>query len=89
MRVEQVEIYSDASNAAVLRHPGRRYPGCLVQGDSLHALVQSLRSVQRESSGLTEDAADALSEASDRLTELLEHYCRVMSEHGIELPFNA
>lgn len=87
MRVEQVEIYSDASNAAVLRHPGRRYPGCLVQGDSLHALVQSLHAVQRESSGLTEDAAYALSEASDQLAELLQHYCLVMSEHGIELPF--
>src|SRR6185312_10005712 len=30
MRVEQVEILSDAPNRAVLRHPGRHFPGLLV-----------------------------------------------------------
>ncbi|MBV8379949.1 MAG: hypothetical protein JO369_04185 [Paucibacter sp.] len=88
MRVEQVEIYSDVSNAVVLRHPGRRYPGCLIQGDSLHALVQSLRSVQREATCLSEDATDALSDATGRLTELLDHYRHVMAKHGLDLPFN-
>src|SRR5262245_1747536 len=38
MHVEQVEIYSDVSNAAVMRHPGRRFPGVLVQGDTLYTL---------------------------------------------------
>lgn len=36
MRVEPVEIYSDATNAAVMRHPGRHVPGFLIQGDSLY-----------------------------------------------------
>lgn len=38
MHTADVEIYSDQTNAAVLRHPGRRFPGLLVQGDSLYAL---------------------------------------------------
>ena len=38
MHVESVEIYSDATNAAVMRHPGRRFPGMLIQGDTLHSL---------------------------------------------------
>jgi len=35
MRTENVEILSDRTNTAVMRHPGRRFPGVLVQGDSL------------------------------------------------------
>ncbi len=38
MRIENVEIYSDQSNMPVVRHPGRKFPGLLVQGDTLHAL---------------------------------------------------
>ena len=38
MQIKDVEIYSDQTNAAVMRHPGRRFPGVLVQGDSLYAL---------------------------------------------------
>lgn len=87
MRVEPVEIFSDASNGAVLRHPGRRYPGCLIQADSLHAVLESLQRVQHESGRLTADAAGELSEAAERLTELLEHDCIVMQEHGMDLPF--
>jgi len=45
MRSELVEIFSDATNAAVMRHPGRRFPGILVQGDTLHNIVAELKSV--------------------------------------------
>jgi hypothetical protein len=38
MHVESVEIYSDATNAAIMRHPGRHFPGVLVQGDTLYLL---------------------------------------------------
>ncbi|WP_429002107.1 DUF6959 family protein [Xanthomonas campestris] len=38
MHIESVEIYSDRPNMAVLRHPGRKSPGVLLQGDRLHAL---------------------------------------------------
>ena len=40
MRVESVEIYSDESNRAILRHPGRKFPGLLIQGDSLYSLCK-------------------------------------------------
>jgi len=35
MRIEPVRIYSDASHGAVIRHRGRRFPGALIQGDTL------------------------------------------------------
>ena len=32
MRKAEVEIYSDQSNYAVMRHPGRNFPGALNSG---------------------------------------------------------
>ncbi len=40
MRKESVEIYSDETNGPVMRHPGRTYPGVLVQGDTLYSLFK-------------------------------------------------
>lgn len=87
MRIEQVEIYSDASNAAVLRHPGRRFPGCLLQGDTLNNLVKSLAQARNEVDRLSEDAAENLRDVHDHLTELLAHYTGVLKEHGLGLPY--
>jgi predicted RNase H-like HicB family nuclease len=89
MRKESVEIYSDASNAAVLRHPGRSYPGVLLQGDTLQTLVQSLQVVLAESPSLSEEASDELSDVVERLEEFLAHYKSVLREHSIDLPFYA
>ena len=38
MRKATVEIFSDATNATVIRHPERRSPGVLVQGDTLYVV---------------------------------------------------
>ena len=41
-RVE-VELFSDGSNDAVVRMPGRQFPGMVVQGDSLWGLRRNIR----------------------------------------------
>ena len=38
MYTTKVEIFSDTTNRAVMRHPGRKFPGSLVQGDTLYGL---------------------------------------------------
>ncbi len=88
MRIDQVEILSDAPNAVVLRHPGRKFPGVLVQGDTLHTLVTTLQAVQEQSTILPKQQAEALGEALELLTELLSHYKVVLSAHDIKVPFN-
>ncbi|MDH6170906.1 hypothetical protein M2282_006086 [Variovorax boronicumulans] len=90
MRKEQVEIYSDTSNAAVLRHPDRNFPGCLVRGDTLYGLRQSVRRVQRSAHLLDEEAAADLADVADvadHLESLLNHYKTVLAAHAIKLPF--
>lgn len=87
MHIEPVEIYSDSSNAAILRHPARRYPGCLIQGDTLYSLMRMLEKVQASANSLPEEAADELADVSEHLRALIEHYKTVLNNHNIELPF--
>ena len=88
MRSDPVEIYSDSSNAAVMRHPGRQFPGVLVQGDTLYLLCRRLDVVCDEARGvLSEDGYAELNETRNHLWRLLLHYKGVLAEHHLPLPF--
>lgn len=41
-----VELLSDQGNNAVVRLPGRSFPGVLIQGDSLCVLIQDITEVE-------------------------------------------
>jgi hypothetical protein len=87
MRQEVVEILSDQTNAAVMRHPGRRFPGVLVQGDTLYNLCQradlACRALHRGAPG-----HDEANEVRNALWGLLNHYKAVLAEHDLPLPFS-
>jgi len=85
MRTESVIVYSDQSNAPVLQHPGRKFPGLLVQGDTLYAMcVQADEACAEASQGGT---FEELEDLRSRLWDLLDHYKSVLGTHGIPLPF--
>lgn len=89
MKEEKVEIYSDTSNFAVMRHPGRNYPGSLIQGDSLYSLCRTadaICSLQKQKEYA--EAFDEMNELRNILWERLIHYKNVLNEHDIELPFS-
>ena len=89
MRTESVEIYSDATNSAVMRHPGRKYPGVLVQGDSLYSMCVAADEACKEArSAMSEEGFQGLNDLRNRLWTLLTHYKVVLSEHTIDLPFS-
>lgn len=86
MRIEKIEVYSDAVNSAVMRHPGRRFPGVLVQGDTLHSFATRVE----EALAVIEPETDAYYEllyVRDGLVRLRDHYKAVLNEHDIGLPF--
>lgn len=90
MRIEPVEIYSDRTNAVVLRHPGRNFPGLLLQGDTLYSMCQMADCACKAAHGLMpEDEYEELNELRNQLLEFLGHYKHVLVEHGKELPFPA
>jgi hypothetical protein len=89
MRAELVEIYSDKSNHAVLRHPDRKFPGVLVQGDSLYDLcrrVDQIRDGTKES--LSAESYAEVNELRNILWDYLTHYKMVLTEQNIPLPFS-
>lgn len=88
MRLEQVEVYSDAPNSPVMRHPGRRYPGVLVQGDTISNLASWLsRAVAEiESSNLSDEAQEGLLYVHQSLSDMADYYASVVSQHGIRPP---
>jgi hypothetical protein len=83
MRTESVEIYSDETNRAVMRHPGRKFPGVLVQGDTLFTLCVMADEACAASGSKRE--AERLREA---LRDMLLHYKIVLGEHDMRLPFD-
>ena len=89
MHIRDVEIYSDQTNAAVMRHPDRRFPGVLVQGDSLYSLcvrADNACAVARDRLG--SDSYAELNELRNALWGYLNHYKSVLGEHQIPLPFS-
>ncbi|MBP3985703.1 hypothetical protein J5837_14925 [Pseudoxanthomonas helianthi] len=88
MRVENVEIYSDQTNAAVMRHPGRSFPGVLIQGDSLHGLCAQADDACSAARGkLSDDEYAELNELRNTLWGYLSHYKSILLEQGMPLPF--
>jgi hypothetical protein len=86
MFIEEVEVYSGATNKVVLRVPPRRYPGILIQGDNLFVLASManrarslllarFRTVQPDPKEL--EGMIALCDLRDALRSLLKHYERV------------
>lgn len=88
MRSDTVEIFSDATNAAVMRHLGRCFPGILIQGDTLYSLCVWADDACKASRGrIDEEAYAELNELRNHLWHFLDHYKSVLAEHQMSLPF--
>ena len=89
MKITEVEIYSDTTNQAVVRHPDRNYPGILIQGDTLYSMCRDLDEACKElKAGNVSDAYEEINDVRNGLWEELNHYKVVLGEHEIELPFS-
>ena len=87
MQTELVEIFSDKTNAAIMRHPGRRFPGVLIQGDTLHSLCRQADMVC-QAIGRSSPNFEEANDLRNHLMLLLNHYKMVLGEHNLSLPFS-
>src|SRR5262245_3229858 len=86
---QQVEVLSAATNASILRMPGRRFPGVLVQGDSLSILLDEALDVLAALSDKPDsEAFDAALNLAETLESLLAHYETTLNQKGLELPYS-
>jgi hypothetical protein len=88
-RVErvEVEVYGRDGNAAIVRLPARRFPGLLIQGDSLSLLARDARKLAialRVSADLHEMADDL----ARHLADLLAYYASSLAANGTPLPYH-
>jgi hypothetical protein len=84
-----VESLSGPGNFAVVRLPGRRHPGVVVQGDSLWSLrsqAYELRATLHES-GVGQQVEEEAGLLCEALDGIIQHYERCLEENGLELPY--
>lgn len=89
MEMIEVECYSDAVNAMILRTPGRSFPGMVIQGDSLRVLLRAAeRGIESFDAGNFEEGRDYLLEIAEDLKDRLVHYEEVLKADGFDLPYS-
>lgn len=85
---KELDVLCEDSNYAVVRMPGRNYPGVVIQGDSFANLVGLARELISELERRShEEAKEIAEELFDLLAGRQQHYEQVLLQEGIELPY--
>ena len=88
MKSLEVELFTDGGNDAVLRLPGRRFPGVLLQGDSLSVLRADVSELADLcNAGDLEEARQAAALLLADMDALMERYTEVLRLHAMQPPF--
>jgi hypothetical protein len=90
MEVVPLEVYAQEANHAIVRPSGRRYPGAVIQGDSLAVLCSEARKISlalKELGVVDEELLLLVQEHQEKLLDRLLHYQQVLVAHGVELPY--
>jgi hypothetical protein len=81
----EMDVYAIDGNVAVVKLPVRRFPGILVQGDTMRILAdlvhEALGSVDRT------EARQTLNEAYDLVSGFLRVYETALRNEGERLPY--
>jgi hypothetical protein len=86
----EVELFSDGGNNAVVRMPQRKFPGVVVQGDTLATFwwnVNEALNAARDPGRLNE-ALDHLEMVVGDLDAALIRYEQALAAHGLTRPYH-
>lgn len=85
---DSVKLLSPPTNYAVVQLPGRKFPGVVFQGDSLHQLLVDLRECAARAAGSNDvRLREDLATMTVRMEDVIRGYEHVLTERGIELPY--
>ena len=88
MKIVSTELLAQHGNCAIIRLPERRFPGVLIQGDSLSRLVEQMRSIEQQVRSLGEsELSEDINEVRELLEGVLQHYELALKAHEIDLPY--
>jgi hypothetical protein len=72
----------------VVQLPQRRFPGVVLQGDSLHSMIQCIRSIRTNfAAGDVDEMVAGLDILENQLTSAQTQYEKTCSENNISLPY--
>ncbi|MGW2349485.1 DUF6959 family protein [Actinacidiphila glaucinigra] len=84
----EVELLTDGGNDAVVRLPGRSFPGDLIQGDTLNTLQADVAElVELCAAGDLEEVRQVASLLHADLGTKIERNTEALEAHGISRPF--
>ena len=82
-----MKLLSNTTNAAVIHADGRRFPGVLIQGDSLKNLQNLTKNCQLNLANNINESEEILIEMFEILEGYLKNYETVLKKNDIELPY--
>ena len=88
MKRIELEILSDTVNSPVLLVPGRKFPGVVIQGDSLKILLDLADDIEKANvAGDAEELRENIISLKNKLGGYVEEYEATMKAHGKQLPY--
>lgn len=85
MEALQADVYAVEGNVAVLRLPGRRFPGALVQGDTMKMVLGIIEEAMNADDPV--DARAALTEVHELISSVVTTYETALTRAGERLPY--
>ena len=86
--VVELTVLSDTVNSPVVHFPGRRFPGVLVQGDSLENMASLAAGIAKQIGlGDLEKAKWATQDLAEQLDCHVKLYEETLKAFGLELPY--
>jgi hypothetical protein len=87
--LKSATMLTDSGNYAIVKLPGRAFPGMVFQGDSLNILTKDLitaRDLAKE--GKINDAIEELNYIIDDMIKHRDCYEQVITKNGYALPYS-
>lgn len=89
MKHVDMEIFSESTNCPVVRMPQRKFPGVVLQGDSLNVLLDLAEEMCELSIGANNsDLIETAVAMRDKIAAYVNIYEKTMQEHGLGLPYS-
>ena len=89
MEYMELEVYSQSINRAIVKMPSQSFPGLLLQGETLAALLRLARTVHEKSQNTDDtELVETSRELVENLQKLVSHFESTLNRNNIPLPYS-
>jgi hypothetical protein len=90
METIEVEIFTTQASNPIIKLPFRKYPGVVIQGDTLRILYCAARELNKScKAGRQQEAEDLAAEIMQILEGHMSFYETTLRQYGLDLPYPA